>query len=311
MITWLDKFLSELYFDVKKSDGSKADTCSDFINICLKTLVVRLQDKEYQCHYFLYCQIISILTLIIKLERIVDEDTAKAIYNLPGLIRPSLISSLSISEELVRAFSDANPPENTSLEELIDEKSWYLDFPVNSLPVLNGSFIQAIIMNDSSCTVIIKRYNSSETAHISWFWDMDDFAIFGPSIDYGLAQSIRNTLTNVLQLILVYNNKSSNVVKEELSHVPVGILSKYSGDKFKNKHKSHSIFNIAKIKLPKCSFGRTIDASKGWSLEQTVSVSGHFKLQAYGKKLSKRKLIWVNPYKKGSGIEKVKMDIIA
>lgn len=65
--------------------------------------------------------------------------------------------------------------------------------------------------------------------------------------------------------------------------------------------KTHSYFVVQKIENPKEIV--KVGASKKWSLDHVVGVSGHLRWQPCGKGLMQVKLIWIDAYEKGSGAQ--------
>ena len=73
-----------------------------------------------------------------------------------------------------------------------------------------------------------------------------------------------------------------------------------SPKKQSSKQKTHSLFKVRKINAPFNKFGMSEDnINRSWSLDHIVFVEGHFRWQPYGENKSKRKLIWIEPYRKG------------
>lgn len=91
------------------------------------------------------------------------------------------------------------------------------------------------------------------------------------------------------------------------------ILSRVESENSKKdkKNRKKSIFSFNENVLRDNFFKRTINAAAnkiGWKLDHIVGVKGHFRNQPYGPGLKKTKIIWINPYTKGSGEIESKLD---
>lgn len=74
-----------------------------------------------------------------------------------------------------------------------------------------------------------------------------------------------------------------------------------SSKKIRNQEKTHSYFVVRRMDLPKDRFGFNGTTGNAWSLDHIVSVSGHLRWQPWGPGMSRRKLIWIENYEKGTG----------
>lgn len=83
-----------------------------------------------------------------------------------------------------------------------------------------------------------------------------------------------------------------------------------SNPKKKRKSRALSIFNFGVLHIQSGSSvqSSSLNDEGVWSLNQIIGVKGHFRSQYYGSGNRYKKIIWINPYTKGSGEVESKLD---
>ena len=114
--------------------------------------------------------------------------------------------------------------------------------------------------------------------------------------------SERNTLNLIKMLILYYRSERYQGRRFE-TKLPPAFAKKMKKWNI-HRHRQLSLFKPVNLRFREGQSHSYSSGSysNGYKLHHRIKVRGHFRWQAYGSKMSLRKLIWISEHERGTGL---------
>jgi hypothetical protein len=197
-----------------------------------------------------------------------------------------------------------------------DRRIVYLDFPKRSFDLGNDCYLRALFVNvndGASYWAVFEKAGSHCCARMTWLEGGDEL-VSADGHEDGRVQmaSLGIDVTAMLReiedfawLALAHHEIEceNGVEMERLPHLP-GDDTRRSGRKARQVAKKFSLFSVVKVSTRSINRDRSerSPATGDGKTRRGHSVRGHFKMQAYGSKWSRHRLIWIESYDKpGNG----------
>jgi hypothetical protein len=229
-----------------------------------------------------------------------------------GKVERFYATAIKLSPEMQETFAKTDSPKDFDFEKngISERKMWILDL---DLPVIDGITARSIIWShDEHGSAAISCFDANEPGEMKHHYidlqgDNSDrqirttFDTRGPN-----EQKLREFVEQIGRICLnavVYYLSNKEIIPLHPSLRPEYIqsqLTKKVNKADRKGTKNKSLFNISTLDhdWTRVSGGKSAYHK---TLEGTVDVRGHWRWQAWGARYSKRRLTWIEPFKKGFG----------
>jgi hypothetical protein len=259
----------------------------------------------------------------ISLEELFRYSLLKASLN-PFVHHHTDAYGVRINRELIDTFAHAKVPDEPLMLEHLVKHAWYFDFLDSGLQFILGgrlSNLRAILINPiSSLTrdlcfrrperlepIIFAVYDPDVPGatvgedFCYWYWRRDDSQQDRRQVVCPITPDVQRAVEDLIGLIVLYLTMTPLDSHPPLPYLPTKSLRKMGKVTQQKQLRSASLFRLVDVRPPTDRFGRTVEhAGKGYRLDQRITVRGHFRWQPHGPQSALRKLIWIDPYEKGS-----------
>lgn len=231
--------------------------------------------------------------------------------------RPPL--AYQVSQDLLGRLVGKAAPETTDHLAVMREHNLYLDLPGRGMPITDEQSIRAVFVQPTRrenswmvVAMLTNGRNNAMTGRYGWVTDgisglVSPGTSVGSSIEDALPpESVATSVMEMVKLVLLYAMSHQEESPEYLPRTTPSELLKLKPKKKKAKQKTHTLFSVRRL-YPRKRDSLPPSREGKWTLNHVVEVEGHFKWQAYGKGLKKRKLIYIDPYERGRGQKKHKI----
>ena len=217
--------------------------------------------------------------------------------------------AVRVSRDLVHDLIGAKAPRNApDIDAEIMAHHWMIDIPLGAMS-MQKHHVRALFVTPRQDGLlahhaVLKPMQGSETVTlITWTADKNG------TIDYVHAASNEEgfdanlaveELTDFFSLAIAYRMTAPKDRATEVKRIDPNALIKDRN--WRQKAKKFSMFRVTDLEPPPDRFGRNgprVSQAGGWKLGWSVTVRGHFRLQACGEKFSQRRLTWIDPHVKG------------
>ncbi len=230
--------------------------------------------------------------------------------------------AIKVTNRLINDFIDTKAPD-ISFEEVLGDDYYYIEFPRDFI-FLQDSPIYCAFIHKTHVMIATKPWQSFRKYDLVLHEMWNPYHVVSSASGLGiLFPAIKDQLFNVLKMIILYykssnNNQRTITIKPEASNkstLDKRYLKLIKGAKSNINGKSHgSMFKLTYLAKPinDKNWRKTNTNEKKWQLDIQITVTGHWRWQAHGEKMSKRKLIYIQEHIRGMGTkdERVKVDVI-
>lgn len=214
--------------------------------------------------------------------------------------------AVRLNADLVALLSHAKAPNTNEWLSAISHATWYIDLPHKALMLNDRLQVRAIFTqptrNDRHIflCVLTEPNKNAIVDRLAWMLEKKTEAPLADTYATDTA-TVRENVENFVKLLVLYESIAEKTERVPLPRVTISDLAKLKEKKAVAKQKTHTLFSVVDLRSPPNRFGRTNAPSlqQAWRLDRRITVRGHFRWQAYGEKMSKRKLIWIDSYERG------------
>ncbi len=266
----------------------------------------------------------AMLHLGVKLHRsgraVSDDPTYEPFTKLDQLVlgfsHPAdfVTKAIKLNEDIAQIFVGAKAPSVPFSELNLEQSICYLDVPPHTIKI-EDDYLRAIflITETEFSRVACVLDNHDGVNDIMFTFELgnrhEKFNIKS-SVDIVTANIMQEKIENFIILCLLYHKIALDENKFVVPRITAQAVAKLSAKKATAKHHKNSLFNVHYLCAPKGHFGMRQN-QREYTMSGSWDVRGHFRWQACGERKTKRKLIWIEGYVKGSGEKNPRLDVLS
>lgn len=234
------------------------------------------------------------------------------------------------SRELIERLSGLRAPKLQQDElEIFKHHIWYFDFPPHAFPQKhaegvdeNGNlikvevFCRAAIWHTQQNTLSIVLSVLGEPAYIYIYEEEGEMGIFHSKIikTKDSAMNMAHRIIDMLILLVMYYHTHREETGGVITPLPHANLKSKKVLQSKKAVKGINLFKVDQLNPAEGPYLPSIKTMQSFGTNpynHSFKVKGHFRWQPYGNGHSKRKLIWIDDFIKGSGMYQERDTIIS